>query len=213
MSKFKNTNSAVAFIDYKPAELHKNKEWRIVYYAKVPTKNELKRFRVRIPKIKNLRERNKTANKMVLSINQKLACGWSPFYEDKSNQYKSIDEVFQLFIDITEREVEDGLKRQPTLKSYRSKLGIFKTFIKEQLTNLHFFIELDVYVINSYFDYLYMNRKVSPKTYNNHISMLGLFFEFCVSKGFIKENPVRSIKKKMVNKKKREVLSQANILW
>ncbi len=102
MSKFKNTNSAVAFIDYKPAELHKNKEWRIVYYAKVPTKNELKRFRVRIPKIKNLRERNKTANKMVLSINQKLACGWSPFYEDKSNQYKSIDEVFQLFIDIKE---------------------------------------------------------------------------------------------------------------
>ncbi len=208
MPNSKNLNSAAAFIDYKPAELHKNKDWRIVYYAKIPAKNELKRFRVRVPKISSVSERNRTAKKMVLDINQKLAAGWSPFYEDKTNQYKSYDEVINLFLSIIKREVEDGLKRPPTLKSYTSKIGIFKNYLKKNHKKVKFIVELDIYIINSYLDYIYMERKVSPQTYNNHLGMLILFFEFCISKGFLKQNPAQGIKKKPKQKKKREVLGQ-----
>jgi len=38
----KNTSSRIIYVDYKPATLQKghNNEWRIVFYAKIPTQNE-----------------------------------------------------------------------------------------------------------------------------------------------------------------------------
>lgn len=58
------------FVDYKPAELHKGKEWRIEFYAKVPAKNEFKRFRKRVPPMDSSKEREKYAKKMIATINQ-----------------------------------------------------------------------------------------------------------------------------------------------
>lgn len=208
MSNSKKLNSATAFIEYKPAELHKNKDWRIVYYAKIPAKNELKRFRVRVPKIKSVSERNKTAKKMVLSINEKLSRGWSPFYEDKTNKYKSIDDAFLTFLSITEREVQDGIKRKDTLRSYTSQIKNFDNYLKTKRKDLKFLLELDIYVVNAFLDHIYMIRKVSATTYNNYLRFLVSFFEFCISKGYITQNPTQGIKKKPQQKKKREVLSQ-----
>ncbi len=189
MSNSKKLNSATAFIEYKPAELHKNKDWRIVYYAKIPAKNELKK-------------------KMVLSINEKLSRGWSPFYEDKTNKYKSIDDAFLTFLSITEREVQDGIKRKDTLRSYTSQIKNFDNYLKTKRKDLKFLLELDIYVVNAFLDHIYMIRKVSATTYNNYLRFLVSFFEFCISKGYITQNPTQGIKKKPQQKKKREVLSQ-----
>lgn len=207
MPKTKAKNTATAFIEYKPAELHKNKEWRIVYYAKIPAKNKFQRFRLRVPKVKSISERNRLAKKMVLAVNEKLALGWSPFYEDKSNQYKSITDVFDLFLNITEREVQEGIKRKVTSDSYSSILRIFKKYLSDKHKNIRFVIELDIYVVSSFLDFVYMKRKVSARTYNNYLRFLSSFFGFCISKGFLKQNPVENIKKKPTTKKKREVLT------
>ncbi len=206
MSNFKSSNFATEFIDYIPAKLSKNKEWRVVYYAKIPTKNEMKRFRLRVPKAETIRERDKLGRKMVLSVNRKLESGWSPFYEDKTHQYKSIDDIFNSFISITNREVEDGIKRKDTLRSYASYLKLFSEFLKKNRPELKFLLELDIYVINAFLDYVYMERRVSPRTYNNYLRFLFTFFEFCLSKGFLKQNPVEGIKKKPQPKKKRTPL-------
>lgn len=63
MSKLKNSTSALIFVDYKPAELRQNKDWIIVYYAKVPVKDEFKRFRMRLPQINSKTERLRYAKK------------------------------------------------------------------------------------------------------------------------------------------------------
>jgi hypothetical protein len=44
MSKLKNSTSALIFVDYKPAELRQNKDWIIVYYAKISAKDEFNRL-------------------------------------------------------------------------------------------------------------------------------------------------------------------------
>ncbi len=130
MSKLKNSTSALIFVDYKPAELRQNKDWIIVYYAKVPTKDEFKRFRMRVPKIKSKTERLRYAKKMVVAINSKLESGWSPFYEEKNTQYKSFEECVENFLLVQEKEVKDGIKRQVSLNGYRSYLKKLKEFIK-----------------------------------------------------------------------------------
>lgn len=91
-------NRAKIFVDYKPAELHKGKEWRVEYYAKIPAQNQMKRFRKRVPNISSQKEHEKYAKKIIASINQKLENGWSPFYEDSNNGYKTIDCCFDTYL-------------------------------------------------------------------------------------------------------------------
>lgn len=206
MSKFKISTSAKMFIDYKPAELRKNKDWLIVYYAKIPASNELKRFRIRVPKISPFRERTQYAKKMVEIINNKLQQGWSPFYEAENNKYKPIVEVFSTYFLLIEKEIADGVKRIDTLRSYKSFHTVFINFLKQK-HSLKLLIEIDTQVINSFLDYIYLERKVSPVTYNNYLQFLSTFFGWCVQKGYLPKNPAESFKNKPKPPKKRTVLS------
>lgn len=110
-------NRAKIFVDYKPAELHKGKEWRVEYYVKIPAQNQMKRFRKRVPTISSQKEREKYAKKMIASINQKLENGWSPFYEDTNIGYKSIDYCFDLYLNNIEKEKNDGIIRPDTFQA------------------------------------------------------------------------------------------------
>lgn len=197
-----------AFIDYKPAELRINKDWLIVFYAKIPAQNDFKRFRKRVPPISPVKEREKYAKKMVVAINQKLESGWSPFYEDNNIKYKSVKFCSDLYISYQEKEVADGIKRPDTLRSYKSCLEVFNSYINDFQPNLKFIIEIDTFFVHSYLDYLYFERKISPRTYNNHLRFLISFMEWCKIKRFINQNPAENIKPKPKTAKKREVLTE-----
>ena len=205
----KNVPKRTIFIDYKPAVLQKGvkENWLIVYYAKVPAQNEFKRFRKRVPSLSPTREREKYAKKMIATINQKLENGWSPFYEDNNVKYKSLEYCAELFLKMQEREVEEGVKRTDTLRSYKSFLDLFVKYLKDKKLMLKFVIEIDTFVIQNYLDYLFYDRKNSARTYNNHLKFLNTFFLWCKTKNFINANPAESIKPKAKVQKKREVLA------
>ena len=205
----KNVPKRTIFIDYKPAVLQKGvkENWLIVYYAKVPAQNEFKRFRKRVPPLSPTREREKYAKKMIAAINQKLDHGWSPFYEDTNVKYKSLEYCAELFLKMQEREVEEGVKRTDTLRSYKSFLDLFVKYLKDKKLMLKFVIEIDTFVIQNYLDYLFYDRKNSARTYNNHLKFLNTFFLWCKTKNFINANPAESIKPKAKVQKKREVLA------
>ena len=205
----KNVPKRTIFIDYKPAVLQKGvkENWLIVYYAKVPAKNEFKRFRKRVPPLSPTREREKYAKKMIAAINQKLDNGWSPFYEDNNVKYKSLEYCAELFLKMQEREVEEGVKRTDTLRSYKSFLDLFVKYLKDKKLMFKFVIEIDTFVIQNYLDYLFYDRKNSARTYNNHLKFLNTFFLWCKTKNFINANPAESIKPKAKVQKKREVLA------
>ena len=205
----KNVPKRTIFIDYKPAVLQKGvkENWLIVYHAKVPAQNEFKRFRKRVPPLSPTREREKYAKKMIATINQKLENGWSPFYEDNNVKYKSLEYCAELFLKMQEREVEEGVKRTDTLRSYKSFLDLFVKYLKDKKLMLKFVIEIDTFVIQNYLDYLFYDRKNSARTYNNHLKFLNTFFLWCKTKNFINANPAESIKPKAKVQKKREVLA------
>lgn len=196
------------FLDYKPAELHKGKEWRIAYYAKVPAQNEFKLFRKRVPPMESTREREKYAKKMVAAINQKLESGWSPFYEDTNVKYKSVQFCSDLFLKYQEKEVTDGIKRNDTFRAYKSSLSMLNQYIEKHKISIKFIIEIDTLFIHNYLDYLYFDRKCTPRTYNNHLRFLNTFFEWCKNKSFVTQNPTTGIKAKPKTQKKREVLTE-----
>ena len=205
----KNTSSRIIYVDYKPAVLQKgqNNQWRIVFFAKVPAQNEFKRFRKRVPPLSPTREREKYAKKMIAAINQKLDNGWSPFYEDTNVKYKSVEYCAELFLKMQQREVEEGVKRTDTLRSYKSFLDLFLKYLKDKKLMLKFVIEIDTYIIQNYLDFLFFEKRNSARTYNNHLKFLNTFFLWCKAKSFINANPAESIKPKAKLQKKREVLA------
>ena len=203
----KSTSKRIVFVDYKPAELRANKVWYIEYYAKNPLTEKLERFKKRVPSMKSQREREKYAKKMVQAINQKLETGCSPFYENPSNQYKSLEDSFSLFLKQLEKEVKDGIKRPDTLRSWKSFFSNISAYIKEKHLDIKFVLNIDFLFVNNFLDYIYYDKRNSPRTYNNYLAYMKGFFEWAKLKGYAKQNPAEGIKSKPKVQKKREPLT------
>ena len=84
---------ATPFIDFRPAQVKRNKETYISYYVLDPTSNQLKRMRIRCNRIKNRREQAKYATLLCFEINRKLYGGWNPLTGEDPAERRNILEV------------------------------------------------------------------------------------------------------------------------
>lgn len=201
-------NKVAAFIDYKPAELKIAKQWLVVFYVKNPITKELKRHRLTVPVMASRTERIKQGKKIVLEVNKKLEIGWNPFYESTvSEEFKSFEYCIDKFIEQTKKEVENGSKREDTLRSYTSFANMIKKYIAEKKLTLQLVLEFNQPFVVNYLDWIYYDRKNSPRTYNNHLLFIGTFINYCVSRGYLKSNFTTTISRKENATKIRKVLT------
>jgi len=200
---------ATAFIDYKPAELRKGKDWVIVYYAKNPFTNEMERHRLRAPKISNTREREAYAKRIIAEINNKLANNeWSPYMEKPGNSYKSFKDATDGFLNLINKELKDGVKREDTIRAYTSYVSMVHRYIKAKNIKIQFAGQFDVKFVSGYLDWVYYDRNNSPTTYNNHLRFLGSFSKYFISRGFITTDPTSVITPKPKTKKIRTIVDE-----
>lgn len=211
MSKL-NENQAsrrkFAFVDYKPAELKILKDWLVVFYAKNPITNTMERHRVRVPKMNNKANRLKHGKLMVMEINRKLETGWLPIHDSiGTTNFKTIDDCLDIYLAHAEKEIRAGNKRTATVVSYRSYIRLMRQFMKEKRVKANYIIEVKNSFIVQYLDYIYIERNNSTTTFNNHLTWLKAFANFCLQRGFIKEDFTTGLKRKLKNEKKRQVLT------
>ncbi|MDR2684664.1 MAG: hypothetical protein LBB53_04710 [Prevotellaceae bacterium] len=109
-------------IRYIPAYLQELPcgDWRIIYYAKHPQKEEFQHVRIRVSKIKDALAKKSEARRyiseIIQTINAKLAGGWSPFFEDEDSRlYIDLRDVCKYFIEEKTKEL-----RPATMTSYKS---------------------------------------------------------------------------------------------
>ncbi|MBS7230205.1 tyrosine-type recombinase/integrase [Flavobacterium psychroterrae] len=201
-------NKSIAFIDYKPAELKKNKEWMIVYYSKHPVTGLLERQRLRVPCLNSITDRTIHAKRIVLEINNKLADGWSPYMEQTGKNYKTFKEVVSGFLNNLNKQLKDNVLRQDTLRTYNSNLNLFQQFLIEKNIKITFAVEINKNLCTKYLDWVYIDRCNSPRTRNNHLIFIKLFCSFLVNRGVLKENPALGIKPMKAPPKTRQVFPQ-----
>lgn len=199
--------NAVMFVDFKPAELRINKQWLIVYYAKNPISKKLERFRIVVPVVKNFTERKKYALKIVIELNKKLSAGWLPYYSDINGNFKLLQFCFDNFLKNTEDEVTSGVKRSDTLRAYKSYISLIQKYIAEKNIKINLAIEFNKSFVVNYLDWIYFERKNSVTTYNNHLTFIGNFINYCCNRNFMKENFTTSIIRKKNTKKKRQIFT------
>ncbi|WP_445718002.1 tyrosine-type recombinase/integrase [Flavobacterium sp.] len=199
--------NSTAFISFRPAELCIGTQWVVVYYAKNPLSEKMERFRVYVPAVKSQTERKKLGKKMVLEINNKLYSGWLPYYSDvKSSEFKTFEYCKEKFLEQNEKDVKTGLKRIDTLRTYRSFLKMIDLYAKEKKLELKLALHLNKEFVVNYLDWILYERNNTARTHNNHLDFIATFVNYCVHRGWIKENFVKQIPRRKESEKKRKVL-------
>lgn len=199
----KTFSKICVFVDFIPAELRTTSDWLIVYYAKNPLTEKLERQRIRVPKIKDNRERLRFAKKMVVEVNEKLLKGWSPFLEATGKNFKGWNEAIKDFKSYLTKQENDKALRYDSIRTYNSNLSLLLGFLKIKSIKINFVLQFNKSICNQYLDYVYIERNNSPRTRNNHLIFLRLLGNYFLSRGILAENPTIGIKNLTKQVKKR----------
>jgi len=207
MPRNNKQSSIIPMVAFKPAELRIGTDWLIVYYAKDPQSDKLVRFRNRVPKMSNKKERLRFAQKMIDTLNEQLYSGWSP-YMGNLTEVKTIDYCFDYYLKTLSKELSDGVKRKSTCNNYKHFITAFTEYLSIYQKNAKFISDISTLICDHFLDRIYIEKEKSARTYNFYLMCMRTFFNFCLSKGFINENPVKNTKSKTIKEKTRVVLNQ-----
>jgi site-specific recombinase XerD len=192
-----------AFIDYIPAELRENTEWRIIYYAFNPATDKLDIKRVRVPKMKSLTERRKVGKKMVLNINKRLEKNWNPFFDLKgSKQFVSFNKSISIYLKEINKEKLDGNLSKDTVRTYTSRIDNFKEYLNIIDESDIICYKIDVVFVDEFLSYLRYDKGVAARTRDNYLTALKTIFGWMKKKKYMIFNPCEEIKK--IHKKKND---------
>ena len=207
MPRNNKQSSIIPMVAFKPAELRIGTDWLIVYYAKDPQSDKLVRFRNRVPKMSNKKERLRFAQKMIDTLNEQLYSGWSP-YIGNLTEVKTIDYCFDYYLKTLSKELSDGVKRKSTCNNYKHFITAFTEYLSIYQKNAKFISDISTLIWDHFLDRIYIEKEKSARTYNFYLMCMRTFFNFCLSKGFIKESPVKNTKTKSIKEKTRVVLNE-----
>ena len=207
MPKNNKQSPIIPMVAFKPAELRIGTDWLIVYYAKDPQSDKLVRFRNRVPKMSNKKERLRFAQKMIDTLNEQLYSGWSP-YMGNLTEVKTIDYCFDYYLKTLSKELSDGVKRKSTYNNYKYFIMAFTEYLSIYQKNVKFISDISTLICDHFLDRIYIEKEKSARTYNFYLMCMRTFFNFCFSKGFIKESPVKNTKTKSIKEKTRVVLNE-----
>ena len=185
---------------YKPAKLYMGKVWYVEYAVHNPQTNDSKLIRHKCNKGRTKLEKRRTAQEFINNLNTQLATGWRPagFEVASLSDLNDIDlfAAMKEFLKHKKREVGkswfekltynvDGLKR-----FLNNKKGI-RTIRASEFTSI---------LAIEYMDYIYFDRNVSNRTFNNYLMTVRCIFNWMERREHIKKNPFRRIKKKKVKR-------------
>lgn len=211
MSKLQKAKHLIPFIDYVPAELKENQTWEIVYYAIDPTEsdpnNQLKRKRNRVKPMNNKTERRKFAKRIVQSLNEKLARGWTPFVNEKNvKSFAKLFDTLDIFFNQYQQQYRKGIVRKDTIRAYKSYINNFKQFVISINQENLFVNKFDENICRDFLDEIFYERENSAATHNNYLRFIGVFTRWLIKKRYISVDFSIHIKKIKESEKRRTVI-------
>lgn len=203
-------------IRYKPAVYAKHAKEKYVYFYVLDPESlekgepKLKRIRTKFNDFPSAKERDAAALRYRDEINAKLADGWNPLIEQSCRKsWTTTQEALNSYEHYLKKTHKDGIMKQSTVVDYQSRLNVFRKFIEQH--NIHYIYMLDKRYIDSFLEYMYVDRDSCPRTRNNYLYWISSMCSFFVDFGYLPSNPALSIKNLKVSDKKRKALTQEDL--
>ncbi|MCQ2252579.1 MAG: site-specific integrase [Bacteroidales bacterium] len=187
-------------LDYRPAHLVKGKNNYYVAYSCVnPESGKMQVRRVKLNYIKSAKTRKEYAEEVIKQINSNLSKGWNPFAVESEDKLILFSEAFSKFMNQEKRQLEDGVIKKATFEDYEQQLRSFANYLGKDL----FCYKIRKIDIENFLDWLYIEKKRTAYTRNHYLQSIRTFFNFCVKKDYIIENPAAEIENAKNGRKKR----------
>ena len=162
--------------NYLPAMLQEYKSgWVIEFYAENPITKKMERKKIKLTRLvsryKSVKDARLHANKMVMALNIRLSTGWNPFFtSEDSRLYSSVSAVCDAFLKEKGKEL-----RPDSMRSYKSIIIMFSTWLNKN-THIEYLSMVNKNIASQFMDYVYNDRNVSARAFNNYVKMGRCFF-------------------------------------
>ena len=176
---------------YTPPVLREGKEWYIEFYCYDPALSRLRRKRIKLNRIRSIKERRAYARGVMVRLSRQLANGWNCWIEQDMGNLHTVAEVFDHYTNYLDKMFNSGYIRKQTYSSYKSRLKMLSEYIERD--PIHYMYQFDRAYVTGFLDYLFIDRDVSGQTRNNYLSWLTSFGSWCVEKSYLLVRPTDGI--------------------
>lgn len=189
--------------DYLPALIKKNSHgWYMEYQVIDPATGKMKRYRQHLNTLRRhytrISDFKEHCNRIVCTINAKLAGGWNPIGEfNNTRLYTPLSIVIKDYLDEKSAEL-----RPDTMRSYRSFCRGFEKWLDENVPNCQAYLFNKVLAVR-YLDHCFKDRGLTGRSWNNQLKAARALFSWAIGKCYCKENPFAGIKTKRESEKQR----------
>lgn len=174
----------------------------------------MRRKRIKINSVGTAGEKRRYAAQVCHRLSEKLEAGWNPWVEAEAGLcYKQFTDVLIHYRNATTKLLNDGVLRPSTHHDYMCFAHILEEWNSSQRVPIRYIYQFDRALCVRFLDYIYIDRKTSPRTRNNYLAFLRAFSTFLVQHLYIKERPTDGLISlgKSLLKKERQVIAPADM--
>lgn len=201
----------VPMVDYTPARLYMGNDWVIQFKAKDPHTGRLKKVRYKFNRIKDLKQRKKEALRICEELTARLHSGWNPFLEEKITKgFTPLEESIGDFLRQMKKSRDDKAMRPDTYRTYHACLRVFQKWLGPQRQHWPS-IKLTSSLIDSFLEYIYLERESTARTRNNYRSVFVRMCSWMIQKKYLENDPMTHIPKLRESVKQRKVIPREEL--
>ncbi|MBQ7941688.1 MAG: site-specific integrase [Muribaculaceae bacterium] len=192
-------------------KLRENKEaWYIEFYAYDPLFKKMRRKRIKINRIKSIKERRKYAHSIIQRLTQQLITGWNPWIEQDTESIILFKDVLEKYSRYNDKMFKEGIFRELTHQNHYYRIKKLLEYNENRIVPITYLYQMDLRFCNDFLDYIFVDLGLSGIYRNACLTFLKTLLNWCIEKGYTKSNPaqlISPIPKKLMQKRRKLIPS------
>ncbi|MBR6747262.1 MAG: site-specific integrase [Muribaculaceae bacterium] len=192
-------------------KLRENKDaWYIEFYAYDPLLKRLRRKRIKVNRIKSIKERREYAYSIIHRLTRQLIIGWNPWIDHGTEGVVLFKDILEKYSRYNDKMFKSGFFRELTHQNHYYRLKKLLEYNNSRAVPIIYLYQMDLRFCNDFLDYIFVEKGFSGIYRNACLSFMKTLLNWCIEKGYIKSNPaqlISPIPQKLLQKRRKLIPS------